>query len=352
MLDDRYLKKVWQLHSRGAILGQHLNFLAFQTKSSLNELAELLDTSYNYDDFKKALVALKERTLVSKQNATDKTAESASDSTTQESLVDLESIGHDVLDVSSDPIELNCKLDSPEFEKTFLEIMGTLLKRGFRSVASFTLAQYLKIDQRDLEAWADKNPKLLSKTDNCGAFFYELAKMPENEKFEIGTAEFERQLFVILNEGDKKWRSAEALAKALGVDQEKFVTWADKAPCLSRRVSEKDKNKVLYSASNPTEEKTKEPEKKTAEKKTETTKKVSKVPSSIGVAEYFALAVLNHLSNSLIKVMDQYANRLATRHEDAFAYLTKAQKALRQGVALLRADLKVPDEKLPHLEEI
>lgn len=183
----------------------------------------------------------------------------------------------------------------------------------------------------------------------------------------IGTAEFDTLFTQFLTQG-KLWRTVGAIAQGLGADKDELEKWAMDNPAVMRRVGKpekgKEEKKVYYGLqSRMIEKEEKKPDPK-PETKTETapiatvagpgagTKKPSVDTPSITMQEAFSFAMLHSTADQFIRTMDFYANRLATRHEEAFSYFTKAQKALSTGVALLQKELKITDDKLPNLDQL
>lgn len=282
---------------------------------------------------------------------------------------------YDILEVNPDPIAIESPFQSPEFKRKVLNGLTWCLARGLKSVASFYIAQHFKVNQRDLEHWLDNNPEFICKRGKtAGVFYYSMAK--KEGVFPVGSDDFVQQLTQILREDDKPWKSPAFLAQQLGCEEAALIEWADKSPLLTRKPSEKQKDKVYYAlvarvgaevaapkeeattvvetpAADPPEPKKPEADKKPKkEKKPENQHKKSSLPSSITDEERFAFAQLHLLCGNLLSVMDFYGNRLAMRHDDAFGHLTRAQKELRAAVALLQAGIKVEDKRLPQIDQL
>ena len=176
-----------------------------------------------------------------------------------------------------------------------------------------------------------------------------------NDPPTIGSDKFDT-LFTQFLSQEKLWRSAEAAAKALHCDKAKLDEWALQNPAVARRVGKDKDKKVYYGLLARLDEKKPDVKPATATETNVTAaatnpqSKKSETTPSITIQEMAALSMLHAICDSLIRTMDFYANRLATRHEEAFSHLTKAQKSLSSGVALLQKGLKVGDEKLPKLE--
>lgn len=257
---------------------------------------------------------------------------------------DLLNENYETLDVTAIPIAIDSPIGTPVFEAKVIGILCEGLKHGYKYIASGWITKLLKIDKRDFEKWADSNPKLIRKDGvSPGVYYYTLAKTMTAHA--IGTTEFDAQLTVILTEDDKPWKSTAYLAKALEVDETEFIAWADKSPALVRRFSPKKEGIIYYALSNRIVE-------KKEEKKSENTQKVLPLSSSITVEEFLSLGMLHEISANLIRVMEHYGNRLAVRHADAFAYLTRAEKELRNGIVLMRDGLKVKDKQLPSVDDL
>jgi len=179
----------------------------------------------------------------------------------------------------------------------------------------------------------------------------------------IGSDEFDTLMTQFLSKDkEKPWRSTEAMALATGQDKEPVQEWADGNPALVRRVSKQEEGKVFYALLSRFKEKEEQPKEKEEGdkgkddkgKKSPEEKKQEKTDagSSITMQEILAFARLHGLSDRFVRDMDFYANRLATRHEEAFAHLTKAQKHLCSAVALMQKTLKIKDKMLPSTEQL
>ena len=179
---------------------------------------------------------------------------------------------------------------------------------------------------------------------------------------DIGTDEFDTLITQVLSEKSVVWRSSEAIV-ALGYDAEEFHKWAADNPAVTNRMSTKGtegKPRRLYALHKRLEavksvednKDDKKPGKKKSEKGETSQQQKKLIGPSITQQESLAFAMLHRSCDDLVRVMNFYANGLATRHEEAFANFTKAQKFLSAGVALLQKDLKISDKKLPALEDI
>jgi hypothetical protein len=180
---------------------------------------------------------------------------------------------------------------------------------------------------------------------------------------EIGSDEFDTLMTQFLTKDkEKPWRSAEAMALATGQNKEPIQEWADGNPALVRRVSKQDEGKVFYALlsrfikekeepAKAEEDKSKKKADKSAGEDKKQTQQKKDAGSSTTMQEILAFARLHGLCDTFVRDMDFYANRLATRHEEAFSHLTKAQKHLGSAVSLMQRDLKIKDRMLPTAEK-
>lgn len=261
---------------------------------------------------------------------------------------------YDILEVNAEPVVIPSIIGSPEFETRVLNVLAHCLAKGWKMVAAHTLAQHFKVDQRELEEYLDNNPKFEWQSGkSTGVYYYCMAK--KEGTYPIDSDDFKQKLIQILREDAKPWKGVPYLAKSMQCKDEDFVKWADVSTLLIRKPSQKNKDQFLYAlldrvggGAEPPKE-----EKKQEEKKPKADKKQKNSPnSSITDEERFALAQLHLICSQMLNVMDFYANRLAIRHTEAFSHLTKAEKDLRAGVALLQADLKVEDKRLTPLDKV
>jgi len=329
--------------------------------------------------------------------------------------VDLLSCPEEVLNVTAFPVELKTKMEYDNFGPLVTKILTHVRKKSITWLSSKYLSDVLHVDLREFEEWADKTADLISRPGRAeGVTFYTLKPLSEREKAmtkspehtpecicaecmkkkatnshpatcpctqckaatpapadapikpeelpEIGTDEFDTHITQFLSEDDENvWRSSDAVSQ-LGYDADKFHEWALKNPAITIRLSAKstdDAPKRLYALHARLEPIKKVDDKKAAEEAVAATKEKEKkdekkkpAGSSITMQELLAFGMIHRATDDFIRIMNFYANGLATRHEEAFAHLTKVQKHMSAAVALMQKSLKVSDKKLPSLEDI
>lgn len=308
------------------------------------------------------------------------------------------------------PVAVQSKMHSPDFERAVKKALTYCIQRGYTWMTSETLAEFFKVDQRNFEKWADDNPAFrCQEGSEPGVFFYRLTPLEDLEMtteavsvdevaeaeaeaaanasapvgapssaaeaalpivkvpLEVGSDEFEQEVTQFLNESEKLWRSTESIANTLGVDREKMETWMLSQAAFARRPSNKKDDDTVYfglasrvsdkkaaaaiaqaqatAAANgaATAAQTKAKAKKDKKKQQS---------SSITQKELLSFGAMYGIRNQLIQAMAFYANGIATRHPEAFAHLTQAEKELDSGLALLKNSMKLEDRKLPPCEEL
>ena len=165
----------------------------------------------------------------------------------------------------------------------------------------------------------------------------------------IGTDDFDTLFTQLLSSGPV-WRSIATVSAKVGHSPEVIMEWADGNAAVMRRPGKED-GVIYYSLMSRWGE---EPEDKKdkADKKQQEQQKPVKESLPYTQKELLALGMLHRNCDDLVRIMNFYANGLATRHDEAFSHFTKAQKHLSSGVSLLQKGLKIKDNKLPELEGI
>jgi hypothetical protein len=246
--------------------------------------------------------------------------------------------------------------------------------KGLKGITSEQLSAVMGVGQRDFEQWANNHPMIYSYhgKNREDIVYYSLKRIESStkkeqelkmskdsnskkanekdskesvqidiDKVEIGSEEFNTFVAQLLNSKKTPWRSIEAISTAVKKDVEEVRKWADNNVDLVRRPS-KDKDKIYYCL---------------ASRFSSVVNSDQKAKSSfknhgVTLQEYLAFARLHEMAGSLVSNMDFYANRIATRHEEAFAHLTKAQKELCSAVSIMQKELKIRDTSLPSFDYI
>lgn len=283
----------------------------------------------------------------------------------------LEELPTETINVPSFKVEVGSRIGTKSFENDVVLIFTWYLKRNIRWVSSYILSRLTKVSQRDFEHWADNHPNLTWKESRRhGIFYYSLLPISNlgrkdmstdngsvnagdqlPKELVIGSNEFDAFVTQLLSAKDSPvWRTSDTIAQKTNLPKEDIEKWADCNPALSRRPGNNPAEKKTYYALTARLA-TNSASKKSEEGKTKKNNKTVEAPS-VTHQELFAFAMLHGLCGQLINVMDFYANRLATRHNEAFSHLTKAQKGLSDAVVLLKKDLKIREERLPPLDNI
>jgi hypothetical protein len=195
----------------------------------------------------------------------------------------------------------------------------------------------------------------------------------EDDTPKIGSDAFDRLVSQLLTNSKKLWRTSSTIASKMDCDEDDFIKWADANPALLRRPS-KDKDKVYYCMAARMGEKDKDKDKDNptqtvirrspphrpatnyesaaAGGNNTTTTKNAKPALPYTQKEILALGMLHMTCDQLIRIMNTYANTLATYHGEAFSHFTKGQADISAGVALLEKSLKVKQSNLPSLDNI
>jgi phage antirepressor YoqD-like protein len=256
----------------------------------------------------------------------------------EETMVSVKDIPEETIDISIVPVEMPTEIGTEIFEKQIIKFLLGCLKRNWTKVSANCVAKQFKVDQKELEKWANTNKEIIvtKGTNKAGVLYLSLAK--KDDTFPVGSDDFERSVALLLTEDKKVWKSSRYLSKKLNVDEKEFLAWAYTNKFLVRKLGKEDD--VIYWG---LLERFNLPEKKESEKN---------IPSSTSDEERFALAIAQTLCNNLVSMLNTYGNRLATRHKKPFKYLVRAQKELLAGVALLRSGLKINENQLPKIEEV
>ena len=184
---------------------------------------------------------------------------------------------------------------------------------------------------------------------------------------------FEQSVTQFLNESEKMWRSSESIATKFGLDKASVESWLETHSAFIRRPSSKQNDDIIYFGLNSRADDRKsalaaataaQANKATQTpastngatttakaKKAEEAKK-KKQRSSITQKELLSFGAMYAVRNQLVHTMAFYANCIATRHPEAFAHLTQAEKELDSGLALLKNSIKIDDKRLPPCEEL
>jgi len=295
----------------------------------------------------------------------------------------------EILNVVSMPVAVPSKIGTPLFEQEVRSIFQRCLWRGFTWITSAMLSDRLKVNLRDFEYWADRcewlEPTVCGAT---GATYYRLTtkKGKKMKVADIGTPAFEEDVSKILNSGDKPWKSQEYILKELGFEEpaskdepsewqnaldvfeaefalenqnmvrkvgKDRIYWALENRLTGRsQQKQTDTNNTAGNTTDTNNGRTITNTRRQQENKKKNKGKARELKASAHLEEVLAFSMLHSQCDQFIRTMQHYANRLAVRHPDSFAYFTRAEKEMSSGVALLKKNLKIDDQRLPKLEEL
>ena len=163
---------------------------------------------------------------------------------------------------------------------------------------------------------------------------------PEVSK--IGSDEFCQELYKLLKVG-KPWRTADGLAKRLGVDGLDLAKWMARQPSLVMR-SGKEEGVMYFALAEVVA-----PEK---EDKPEPPAKVKRLLDRRLVSEEdrYALAQLHLIYQNLRSVLEKYALKISDRSLEAFTHLIKGKDRLGAGLAVYSHVVQADLTKLPEIK--
>lgn len=283
-------------------------------------------------------------------------------------------------------VEMPSKIGTYDFaQDVYLLLLNAYERNSYKWVSASYIANQLGVDLEDFCKWANSVDWLVGYFSKLTQYYglndlleTQELKMSENtnqvtddkEKStpDIGTDGFLEVVLEFFKTEGFTWRTIDAFCEAkpeYAAKKQQIEEWAAGAPILIRRKS--SKNGSFYYALYQPKEKEKEPdstEVKSADNATKTTtskptkvdenvaEKNNKGNSLILPIDIAVYSMLHMAAQSLVVILNKYANRLATNHEEAFSHLTKAQKSLMSGLSLLQKSTRMNKCRLPDIDEV